>query len=214
VLCALYWQRIPVWLLGLSLAAVAVIAAGMGLGGSLLSRELDENSVYPWYFWAFVAALVAFAVTSLLRRNIIRSAVLPAILLLYMAFGLFLLPFDGPRGAFDAAAQDFADGKTVAAPINFGAREEIYRFLLPGSEPHPYNIKKFPGIGSLRERGEPFIVTVSLDEDPLAGSTGLRVVGTRLQLVDRFDNKQTADMFRGNVAPHIFKRDFLVEVLP
>jgi len=214
VLCALYWQRIPVWLLGISLVAVAVIALGMGLGAGLLSRELASDSVYPWYFWAFIAALVAFSLTALLRGNIIRSAVLPAILLLYLAFGLFLAPFDGPRGAFDSAAQDFARGRVIAAPINFGAREEIYRFLLPGSDPQPYKIKKFPGLEALEERGGPFIVTVSLDEDPLEGRAGLRLVGTRLQLVDRFDNKETADMLRGNVAAHLFKRDFLVEVAP
>jgi len=214
VLCALYWQRIPVWLLGISLVAVAVIALGMGLGAGLLSRELASDSVYPWYFWAFIAALVAFSLTALLRGNIIRSAVLPAILLLYLAFGLFLAPFDGPRGAFDSAAQDFARGRVIAAPINFGAREEIYRFLLPGSDPQPYKIKKFPGLEALEERGGPFIVTVSLDEDPLEGRAGLRLVGTRLQLVDRFDNKETADVLRGNVAAHLFKRDFLVEVVP
>jgi len=212
VLCALYWQRIPVWLLGLSLAAVAVIALGMGLGGALLSRELGDDSVYPWYFWAFITTLVAFAVTALLRRNAVRSVVLPAILLLYFAFALFLMPFDGPRGAFDAAAQDFARGKSVAAPINFGAREEIYRFLLPGSHPQPYKIKKFPGIETLQQRGEPFIVTVPLHEDPLAGRTGLRLVGRRIQLVDRFDNKETSELLRGNIAPHLFKQDLLVEV--
>jgi len=53
-----------------------------------------------------------------------------------------------------------------------------------------------------------------LDEDPLEGRAGLRLVGTRLQLVDRFDNKETAEMLRGNVAAHLFKRDFLVEVVP
>lgn len=214
VVCALHWQRIPGWLLGISLAAVAVIALGLGLGGVLLSRELGENSVYPWYFWGFIAALVAFAVTALVRRSAIRSAVLPAILFLYLAYGLFLLPFDGSRGAFDAPAQNFARGKTVAAPVNFGAREEIYRFLLPGSDPRPYRIKKFSGIDALQERGEAFIVSVPLGDNPLDGRTRLRLVGTRIQLVDRFDNKETMEMLRGNVAPHLFKKDLLVEVLP
>jgi hypothetical protein len=35
-----------------------------------------------------------------------------------------------------------------------------------------------------------------------------------LQLVDRFDSKETADMLRGNVSPHLFKKDLLVEVAP
>ena len=214
VLCMLYWQRIPAWLLGISLAAVAVIALGFAAGGALLTRDLGMGAVYPWYFWVVCAGLVGFAVTALFRRRFLRMAVVPAILLLYLAFGLFLLPFDGPLGAYDKAAQNFARGKSIAAPINFGAREEVYRFLLPGSDPRPYKIKKFPGIEAMRARGEPFIITVPLTENPLEGTTGLRLVGTRIQLVDRFDNKETADMLRGNVSPHLFQKDLLIEVVP
>ena len=214
VLCALYWQRIPAWLLGISLAAVAVIALGFAAGGALLTRDLGMGAVYPWYFWVVCTALVGFAVTALLRSQLIRAAVVPGILLLYLAFGLFLLPFDGPLGAYDESAQNFARGKKIAAPINFGAREEVYRFLLPGSDPRPYKIKKFPGIDAMRARGEPFIISVPLTENPLEGVSGLRLVGTRIQLVDRFDNKETVDMLRGNVSPHLFKKDLLIEVVP
>lgn len=214
VLVALYWQRLPAWTPGISLAAVAVIAAGFVSGAILLTRDVGEGPLYPWYFWALNAALMAFAVTALVRRKPIKSAAVPAIFLLYLAFGLFLIPFDGPRGAFDENAQDFARGKTIAAPINFGAREEIYRFLLPGSDPQPYKIKHFPGIDALQEKREPFIVSVPLRENPLEGREGLRLVGTRLQLVDRFDNEETNDMLRGNVSQHLFVKDLLVEVLP
>ena len=214
VLCMLYWQRIPSWLFGISLAAVAVIALGMGLGAVLLARDAGEGPLYPWYFPAFVVALIAFALTALFRRHAVRSAVLPAIFLLYLAFGLFLIPFDGPRGEYDSAAQDFARGKKIAVPVNFGAREEIYRFMLPGSDPQPYKIKKFTGIGALRATNSAFIVSVPLGDDPLAGQAGLRIIGKRLQLVDRFDSKETADMLRGNVSPHLFKKDLLVEVAP
>jgi 4-amino-4-deoxy-L-arabinose transferase-like glycosyltransferase len=214
VLCMLYWPRIPALLLGISLVAVAVIALGFGAGGALLTRDLGIGAVYPWYFWAACAALVGFALTALFRSEFLRVAVAPAILMLYFLFGLFLAPFDGPLGAYDEAAQNFARGKQIAVPINFGAREEVYRFLLPGSDPQPYRIKKFPGIEALRARGEPFIISVPLTKNPLEGAGGLRLVGTRIQLVDRFDNKETADLLRGNVSPHIFKKDLLVEVVP
>lgn len=214
VLCALYWTRIPAWLLTIGLAAVAVIALGMGLGGWLLTRDLAEGALYPWYFWAFVALLIAFAVAVLLRRTAIRSAVAPGILMLYIAFGLFLIPFDGPRGAFDPGAQDTARGKTFPAPVNFGAREEIYRFLLPGSNPRPYKIKKAPTLDKLRQAGGLFIVTVPLDDRTVREDARLRVVGSRLQLIDRFNNEETTDMLRGNVSRNLFKEDLLVEVKP
>ncbi len=214
VLCALYWTRIPVWLLGISLVAVAVITFGMGWGGLLLTRDLAEGPLYPWYFWVFLALLIGFALFALLRRSPIRAAVIPAILLLYLAFGLFLIPFDGPRGAFDLAAQDAARGKSFPAPINFGAREEIYRFLLPGSEPQPYKIKKAPSLDELREANEMFIVTVPLGDRSVPDDPRLRVVGSRLQLIDRFNNAETMDMLRGNVSRNLFKEDLLVEVAP
>jgi len=214
VLCALYWQRIPAWLLGISLAAVAVIAFGMGWGAVLLTRDAGQGPLYPWYFWAFLAALIAFALTTLFRRHAVRSTVLPAIFLLYLAFALFLIPFDGPRGEYDSAAQDFARGKSIPVPVNFGAREEVYRFMLPGSDPQPYKIKKYTGIEALRAGNKAFIVSVPLRDNPLGGQSGLQLIGTRLQLVDRFNNKETADMLRGNVSPHLFKKDLLIEVVP
>jgi 4-amino-4-deoxy-L-arabinose transferase-like glycosyltransferase len=214
VLCALYWIRIPRWLFGISLIAVAVIAFGMGWGALLLTRDLNEGPLYPWYFWVFLAALMTYAVAALVRRDPIRTAVLPSILMLYLAFGLFLIPFDGPRGAFDRAAQDVARGKTYPAPVNFGAREEIYRFLLPGSDPQPYKIRKAPSLEELRGANQLFIVTVPLGDRTVGADPGLRVVGSRLQLIDRFNHAETMDMLGGHVARNLFKEDLLVEVKP
>jgi hypothetical protein len=45
-------------------------------------------------------------------------------------------------------------------------------------------------------------------------SRDLRIVGTRLQLIDRFNNKETMDMLSGNVSRNLFKKDLLVEVIP
>ena len=214
VLCALYWTRIPAWLLGISLFAVAVIAFGMGWGGLLLTRDLAEGPLYPWYFWGFLVLLIGFTLFAFVRRHPIRAAVAPAVLMLYLAFALFLIPFDGPRGTFDHAAQNFARGKTFPAPINFGAREEIYRFLLPGSDPQPYKIKKTPSLDELRQTNELFIVTVALGDRIPQNDPRLRIVGSRLQLIDRFDNEETMDMLRGNVSRNLFKEDLLVEVKP
>ena len=214
VLGALYWTRIPAWLLGVSLVAVAVIAFGLGWGAILLTRDLGEGPLYPWYFWVFLAGLIAFAVAALFRRGAIRSTVPSAILLLYLAFGLFCLPFDGPRGAFGATARESARGRTFPAPVNFGAREEIYRFLLPGSDPQPYKIRNTPGFDEFRDAHGLFIVTVPLRDRTVENDPRLRVLGSRLQLVDRFNNAETMDMLRGHVSRNIFKEDLLVEVQP
>lgn len=214
VLCALYWRRIPAWVLGISLLAVAVITAGFMSGALLLTRDLGEGPLYPWYFWIFCAALIAYSAWALLRRGASGAAVLPGIILLYLAFGLFLIPFNGPRGLYDSTARKFAHGKAIAVPVNFGAREEVFRFLLPGSEPQPYKIQHFPGVDAMQQRGEPFVVSTQLRDGSLDDRGGLRVIGARLELMDRFDNEETLDMLRGNVSRHLFKDQLLVEVLP
>jgi hypothetical protein len=55
---------------------------------------------------------------------------------------------------------------------------------------------------------------VPLGDRTVEADPRLRVVGSRLQLIDRFNNAETMDMLRGHVARHLFKEDLLVEVKP
>ena len=213
VLTALHWRDIPRWVLGITLLAVAVIALGMGLGAMLLTREAGLGPLYPWFFWLLITAVIAFAVFGLARRDLTSPFAVPAVLLLYLCYAAFLIPFDGPRGEFDRAAADFARGKSIAAPINFNAREEIYRFMLPGAELQPYHVNDI-GLEDLRGTREVFIVTLPLQDTTVENAPDLRIVGTRLQIVDRFNNRETMDMLSGNVSRNLFKKDLLVEFVP
>jgi 4-amino-4-deoxy-L-arabinose transferase-like glycosyltransferase len=213
VLLALQWSQIPRWILSITLLAVAVVALGMGLGAILLTNEAGLGTLYPWFYWLFIAAVIAFAVAGLARRSLTHPFAVPAILLLYLCYAAFLIPFDGPRGEFDRASSDFARGKTIAAPINFNAREEIYRFMLPEAELPPYHVNDY-NLDRLKSENTTFIITVPLRDMTVENSRDLRIVGTRLQLIDRFNNKETMDMLSGNVSRNLFKKDLLVEVIP
>ena len=213
VLLALQWSRIPRWILSITLLAVAVIALGMGLGAILLTNDAGLGTLYPWFYWLFIAAVIAFAVLGMARRCLTHQFAVPAILLLYLCYAAFLIPFDGPRGEFDRASSDFARGKAIAAPINFNAREEIYRFMLPGAELPPYHVNDYD-LARLRSENTTFIITLPLRDMTVENSRDLRIVGTRLQLIDRFNNKETMDMLGGNVSRNLFKKDLLVEVIP
>ena len=213
VLTALHWREIPRWVLGITLLAVAVIVLGMGLGAILLTRDASLGPLYPWFFWLFIAVVIAFAIAGLGRRSLTHAFAVPAILLLYLCYAAFLIPFDGPRGAFDRAAADFARGKTIAAPINFNAREEIYRFMLPEADLQPYHVNDYD-LARVRAENSTFIVTLPLQDMTVENAPALRIVGTRLQLIDRFNNKETMDMLSGNVSRNLFKKDLLVEVIP
>ncbi len=212
VLLALRWTEIPRWVFAITLVAVAVITLGLGLGAMLLTRDFGQGALYPWLYWPFIAAAIAFAVVGIWRAPFTRAFAVPAVLLLYLSYAAFLVPFDGPRGEFDRSAADFARGKTIAAPINFNAREEVYRFMLPGAELPPYHVNDFD-LDRLRAENNTFIITLPLQDMSVETSPDLRIVGTRLQLIDRFNNEQTMDMLRGNVSRQLFKKDLLVEVV-
>ena len=213
VLLALRWTEIPRWVLAITMLAVAVIALGFGLGAILLTNDAALGPLYPWFYWLFIAAVIAFALVGLLKPDLTRAFTAPAVLLLYLGYAAFLIPFDGPRGEFDRTAEEFARGKTIAAPINFNAREEIYRFMLPQASLPPYHVNDRK-LEDLKAQDGIFIVTLPLGDTTVENSPDLRVVGTRLQLIDRFNNKETIDMLTGNVSRNLFKKDLLVEVVP
>lgn len=213
VLLAVRWSQIPRWVFVITLLAVTVIALGMGLGAILLTNDAKLGPLYPWFYWPFIAAVIAFAAIGIWRSSLTRSFAAPAILLLYLGYAAFLIPFDGPRGEFDRAAAEFARGKTIAAPINFNAREEIYRFMLPEAELPPYHVNDYD-LARLRSGNTTFIITLPLRDTSVENSPDLRIVGTRLQLIDRFNNSETMDMLTGHVSRNLFKKDLLVEVIP
>jgi 4-amino-4-deoxy-L-arabinose transferase-like glycosyltransferase len=212
VLLAIHWTQIPRWVLTLTLLAVAVVTLGLGLGAILLTNDADLGPLYPWFYWPFIAAIIAFAMAGVVRRNLTHALAAPAILLLYLGYAAFLIPFDGPRGEFDEASREFARGRTIAAPINFNAREEIYRFMLPEATLPPYHVNDYD-LDRIKSEHATFIITLPLRDMTGENSPDLRIIGTRLQLIDRFNNEQTMDMLQGNVSRQLFKKDLLVEVV-
>lgn len=211
VLCAVHWSRIPRWVLGVTLLAVTVISVGMIAGAGLLTRDLGP--VYPWFVWACLGALAAFAAASVFLRRLTRPAVLPAVLLLYLGYALFLWPFDGPLGEYAAGSRDAVRGRTIAAPVNHNSREEIFQFMLPGSTFKPYKLKPKFDLAYLAANHDTFIISLPVTDATIDSRQDLRILGKRLNLVDRFSKEETLDMLRGNVAANLFKMDVLVEVV-
>jgi hypothetical protein len=85
--------------------------------------------------------------------------------------------------------------------------------MLPGARLQPYHIGDNDSIDELAKSGV-FIATVNLDDRTIEDDPRFRVIATRLQMIDRFNNAETLDMLTGNVARNLFKKDLLVEVPP
>ena len=85
--------------------------------------------------------------------------------------------------------------------------------MLPEAELQPYHVNDYD-LARVRAENTTFIVTLPLQDMTVENAADLRVVGTRLQIIDRFNSKETNDMLSGNVSRNLFKKDLLVEVVP
>jgi hypothetical protein len=207
VLCGIYWPRIPRWVLTITLAACAVLGLTLLAGAALLTGKLPGVTSYGAIDWIPLTMVPMAAVVGLLRKNWTRALTLPAVLLVYFGFAVFLRPFDGPQGAFPPAALEAARSNVVVVPSPFTARDEIYRFLLPGADVRRIKTKDLTdALGN--SEADLFIVPVALDAPTTL--PGFRVLGTRLKLNDYFTAEQTNEMLRGHIARHVFVRELLV----
>ena len=216
LLLALNWNLIPRWIMNISLAAVAIIALGLGGLAILLQQHLASTSWavyhYPTIYWLLILATFDFAAVGIIKPQLTRAFVCPAILLLYFCYGAFLSPFDGPLGHFDQAARDAVRDKKIWVPINFNAREESYRFLLPEAAVLiPYDYKANITIEQMESKVSRFIISLPLTDQSGESLQGAQILGHRLNLIDRFNAQETRDIIMGNVAKYLFHQDLLIE---
>jgi 4-amino-4-deoxy-L-arabinose transferase-like glycosyltransferase len=212
ILAALHWQSIPRWLLAITLVAAAAIAAVLLLGGVILTGELAKGPLYPWYFAPAMAAIAGLAVAGLLRKDWTRALAAPAVILVYLAYALFCIPFDGPRGDYTKATVDAVQGRTVMLPTVYGAHDEVYRFMLPGAEIQTIRVEPPAKLEDMRKEHDLFILGVPASTTAIAEFPGVKILGSRLSLVDRFTGKQSQDMLRGNITGQLFQQDLLLEI--
>jgi hypothetical protein len=212
VLAALHWSKIPRWTLSITLVAAGIISLVLLLGGLILTGELAEGPVYPWYFAPAMAAIVGAAIVALLRGSWTKAMAAPAVLLVYLAYALFCIPFDGPRGEFPRQTIDAVQGRTVVLPTVYGAHDEVYRFMLPGADIQTVRVEPPAKLEDLRKDHALFILGVPASNTAIAQFPGVKILGSRLSLVDRFTGKQSQDMLRGNITGQLFQQDLLIGI--
>ncbi len=216
LLLALHWEKIPRWTLALSLAAVFIITAGLAGLALLLEYHLATPIWhfyhYPISFWAILGITMGTSLYGLLKTAPTRSLICPSILLLYLCYAAFLWPFDGQLGQFDQSAREAILNKKIWVPVNFNAREESYRFLLPESPTLlPYDYKESITIDAMKAKLPRFIVSLPLTDQSGENLQGARLLGRRLNLIDRFNAQETQAILKGNISKYLFHQDLLIE---
>jgi 4-amino-4-deoxy-L-arabinose transferase-like glycosyltransferase len=208
VLCALNWERISDRAFKATLIVTAVVIGLLAYLSLRLDQAVPGERLYPIAYWALLMTAAAGVVVPFLRPKLTRACVNVAILLALLTFAGFLRPFDGAAGTFDARAQRLANGRTVWVPINFVAKEESYRFLLPGADVRPYPFDPNQPPAELVDQYHLVAVRLPMNAPPVSGGT---VLGQRLDIGTRHTPEQIMDMVRGHVFEHLFVKELLLE---
>jgi hypothetical protein len=161
-------------------------------------------------YWVLLGGTAVLIVAALFVPGLTRPVVNVAALLVLLCFAAFLRPFDGAPGNYSAQTQLYAQGREVWVPCNFRAKEEGYRFILPGAQVHGYREETYPDAQTLAAHFRLFAVQVPL-QDP--GCDDCRIIGQRLDIRSRQSAAELQQMFfRGEVFQHLFVKELLVEV--
>ena len=187
----------------------------LGVVGYLSIRlQLEmEAPLYSVVYWLFLCGALGFAAVTVFVSRLTRPAAPVVALLAMLAVGAFLGPFDGAPGSFGPEAQQYAAGKDVWVPCNFRAKDEVYRFLLPGAAVHGYSEQPGLNVEGMKSRFPLFIFKVPLSTS--FNCPDCVVIGSRLELQSRHSNEQLKQMiFHGKILQHLFAREYLVEAPP
>jgi 4-amino-4-deoxy-L-arabinose transferase-like glycosyltransferase len=208
VLLALAWERIPRWVLASSLLAGAAVIAAIGHLSLRLQQAVPGPPLYPATHFVLLAVAAGIVLAALVVPALTRPAVHAGVFLSVLCLAAFLRPFDGPLGRFGPDAQRQVRGREVWVPVDFVAKEEGYRFLLPGAHVRAYPEERDARAKDVASRHPLVVIRRSLREaDPATG----RVLGERLDLRGRHTAREILQMLRGEVLVNLFVREQIVE---
>jgi len=209
VLVALAWERLGRWLFVAALALTAVLVGALAVASLQLDRTAPGARELPAAHWGLIAAAAAVVVAGLAVPTLTRALTLPAVFLAYLSLASALRPFDGPAGRYDEPTIARARGRAVLVPYDFVAKEERYRFILPGATPVGYREE---GRGPARPSAPPPRALVVM-QAPVGGEAcaGCTVVGRRLDLRGRQAPAEVREMLAGRLSPALVVEELLVE---
>jgi 4-amino-4-deoxy-L-arabinose transferase-like glycosyltransferase len=208
VLLALSWQRIARWVMALSLLVTGVGIAAIAALSLCLQHLLPGLRPYPAGYWALLAVAGALVLLGLLVPSFTRAGVHAGVVLFYLSLASSLRPFDGPLGRYDPGVQRYARGRDVWVPNDFVAKDERFRFLLPGASVHGFPEERASSVQELVARYPLVAVQRPLGE---TGVEGAVVRGQRLDLRGRQSEGELWQILRGDISPGLVVRELLVE---
>jgi len=210
VLLALHWPRLRRAVVTSTLVLAGLVLAAMVVLSFALKGQLPGPEPYGSGHWALLLLTAVALVFGLLRPARDPAGVLAAAFLIFLSFSSLLGPLDGPLGRYDETAQRSVEGRDVWVPVDFIAKEEGYRLLLPGARVRAYREERDASVEDVLEHHSLAIVRLR-PGDGLGESTRVVVIGERLDLRGRHTGAEIRAMLAGQVFEHLFVREVLVE---
>ncbi|WP_287963069.1 glycosyltransferase family 39 protein [Alcanivorax sp.] len=208
LLLALYWSRIPRWVFRLSLLLALVFEIGFLVFAIKLQTWLPQDIHYPLWFW--ILYVLAIGMTSwAMVATVVRNLVPVVAMVVYLVMSLYFLPFEGPLGRFPSEAVAATRGHAVCAPYNFNAKDELYRFLMPGAEIVGYHTGHDHRSPTQLMADCPYLILNSTpDTPPHFGAC--TILGWRLATRSRQNGREIREVLFENRLEHLFTRQWLI----
>ena len=208
VLCALNWHRINRMVFVASLLVMGIVLAFFALTSLHLQLEMTGTELYGLRYWILLIVSAALILFALFVPESTAAIINVVALMVLLCFAAFMRPFDGALGNYSAEAQKFVQGKDVWVPCNFRAKEEGYRFILPGAQIHGYHEDLALTSTELAAKYNLFVVQVPLKAD---GCANCKVLGQRLDIRGRQSDSEIKQMLNGEIFQHLFVKELLIE---
>ncbi|MES1981498.1 MAG: phospholipid carrier-dependent glycosyltransferase [Pseudomonadota bacterium] len=208
VLCALNWQRISRKAFIAVVAIAGCVLALFALWSLRLEQEMAGAPLYSVSYWVLLVFTAVLIVLALAVPRWTRPVVNVIAVLVFLCFAALMRPFDGVPGNYSQEVLRYVQGRQVWVPCNFRAKEEGYRFILPGAQVLGYHER--PGLTAADVAARYPLVAVQM---PLQQSdcAGCKILGQRLDIRSRQSEDEVKDMLRGNVFQHLFVKELLIE---
>ena len=212
-LIALHWDRLPLWGFRIALILqIIILALLLWLGSRLqLSMLIGEAGAWTYSYghWFLMGASVLLALAGLLKKDLCKTAALATCFLCYCALNSSLSPLEGKLGRYSPAVIAQVQDKDLWIPCDYRAKDEEYRLLLPGGRLHGYLASEAGEVAQLSANCPLVLVQAPVGVKPLVCDS-CQILGQRMEMRARHSNEEIIEMFKGNIAEHLFVNEFLV----
>ena len=204
ILLAMHWQQLNRWTfwLGLVLQGVVLITLAW------LSWNINLWS-YPVWHWFLLLGAIVIVLIGLFQARFTKTATLLACFLTVLSLSSSIMPLDGAAGRFDAKTIAALQGKTVWFPCDFRAKDEEYRFLIPGANIKGYPASEAKNLTQLANQYSLFAVQAPVNSK-FTPCPDCEVIGERLEMRARHSSAEIKAMLLGQVSDNLFVKEYIV----